>query len=320
MDYIGHKCPACNKYFHVGEDIVVCPECGTPHHRECYDELGHCFNAEKHSDGYDYTSDESSGGTAATIKCIKCGGENDADAFFCKHCSAPLSVEDTHQAQQPTGNMGGFPNMNGVGSNAYPFMDPMGGVAEDTELEDGITAGEIAKYVKQNTPYYMRVFNNIKANNKSRFCFTAALFAGGFLLYRKMYKIGAIITAIQLAILVFSTYITVAYSTQYSEMQSLTTYSQVMSFFSSHTSTEVFILYLPLILYALQLVLMIIIGITFNRLYYKHCVTEVAKIKANPGEESAETALQTKGGVNTPLAISLLVTYMLMNFIPRFFI
>ena len=29
-------------------DIVVCPECGTPHHRKCYIENGKCANADKH--------------------------------------------------------------------------------------------------------------------------------------------------------------------------------------------------------------------------------------------------------------------------------
>ena len=54
MDYIGYKCPVCDKYFHVGDDVVVCPECGTPHHRECYKNLGHCVNEDKHSQGFDY--------------------------------------------------------------------------------------------------------------------------------------------------------------------------------------------------------------------------------------------------------------------------
>ena len=26
-------CPVCKKQFEDGDDIVVCPECGTPHHR-----------------------------------------------------------------------------------------------------------------------------------------------------------------------------------------------------------------------------------------------------------------------------------------------
>lgn len=36
MDYRGQHCPICGKEFCDGDDIVVCPECGTPYHRECY--------------------------------------------------------------------------------------------------------------------------------------------------------------------------------------------------------------------------------------------------------------------------------------------
>ena len=47
-------CPVCKKQFEDGDDIVVCPECGTPHHRECYNSIHHCANADLHSEGYDF--------------------------------------------------------------------------------------------------------------------------------------------------------------------------------------------------------------------------------------------------------------------------
>ena len=48
QNYINEKCPVCGKEFRQEDDIVVCPDCGTPHHRECYKQLGHCAHAEKH--------------------------------------------------------------------------------------------------------------------------------------------------------------------------------------------------------------------------------------------------------------------------------
>ncbi len=48
MNYIKYKCPVCNNQFKEDDDVVVCPECGTPHHRECYIENGKCANADKH--------------------------------------------------------------------------------------------------------------------------------------------------------------------------------------------------------------------------------------------------------------------------------
>lgn len=48
MKYTNYKCPVCNNQFNEEDDIVVCPECGTPHHRECYIQKGKCINSDKH--------------------------------------------------------------------------------------------------------------------------------------------------------------------------------------------------------------------------------------------------------------------------------
>ena len=48
MKYSNQKCPVCNNQFAEDDDVVVCPECGTPHHRECYIQNGECANADKH--------------------------------------------------------------------------------------------------------------------------------------------------------------------------------------------------------------------------------------------------------------------------------
>lgn len=48
MKYTNYKCPVCNNQFVEEDDVVVCPECGTPHHRECYIQNGKCANADKH--------------------------------------------------------------------------------------------------------------------------------------------------------------------------------------------------------------------------------------------------------------------------------
>lgn len=219
MDYIGNKCPVCGKYFHADEDVVVCPECGTPHHRECYEAIGHCCHQDRHASGYDYESEQEQVNDEV-ILCRSCGKPNDKNAFFCKYCAAPLSREDEH-TQQPRGAAGQPDGANGMGGGmpfgAGPamYMDPLGGVPADTDMGEGITAGEMAKYVKQNTPYFIRVFHNIKEFNRSRFSFCAALFAGGYLLYRKMYKIGALLTALQLGLMILSTYITIRYQSDF---------------------------------------------------------------------------------------------------------
>ena len=52
MNYKGVSCPVCKQEFKEGDDIVVCPVCGAPHHRACYHQLGHCaLEQELHEQG-----------------------------------------------------------------------------------------------------------------------------------------------------------------------------------------------------------------------------------------------------------------------------
>ncbi|MEG2081411.1 MAG: RING finger protein [Oscillospiraceae bacterium] len=54
MSYDGEKCPICAKEFTEDDDVVVCPICGTPHHRSCYLNNKDCANVGLHASGYIY--------------------------------------------------------------------------------------------------------------------------------------------------------------------------------------------------------------------------------------------------------------------------
>ena len=38
--YYGCPCEGCGRPLTLKEDIVVCPDCGAPYHRTCYEKLG----------------------------------------------------------------------------------------------------------------------------------------------------------------------------------------------------------------------------------------------------------------------------------------
>ncbi|MGN1195963.1 MAG: RING finger protein, partial [Acutalibacteraceae bacterium] len=52
MKYENLICPGCGEVFKEGDDVVVCPECGTPQHRQCYEKNGGCVNAALHEQGF----------------------------------------------------------------------------------------------------------------------------------------------------------------------------------------------------------------------------------------------------------------------------
>lgn len=37
--YTGNHCPVCEQAFTDEDDIVVCPDCGTPYHRACWQKV-----------------------------------------------------------------------------------------------------------------------------------------------------------------------------------------------------------------------------------------------------------------------------------------
>ena len=54
MRYENNICDGCKKKFSETDDIVVCPVCGTPQHRECYEKNGECVNAALHESGFSW--------------------------------------------------------------------------------------------------------------------------------------------------------------------------------------------------------------------------------------------------------------------------
>lgn len=315
MDFIGNKCPVCQKYFHADDDIVVCPECGTPHHRECYEQTGHCCNEHRHAQGYDYAESEEAAQHQGK-KCPSCGKSNPENAFFCNFCGSSLTQQQNAQSAQQ--NPVGDQNANGQAGSPFfvNVLDPLGGVPADTDLGDGVTAGEAAKYVKQNPPYFVRVFSNIKNFNKSKFSFAAAIFPGGYMLYRKMYKLGALFTLLHFALEIFQTYLYLYIMNTDTMKNTSDMISSLMSFTDASIS-NVSILYLYEMIFGAIIALRIVIGICFNRMYFKHCKKQIVSIKENAGEsENPDTLLQTKGGVNMPLAASIYTAYLIIMYLP----
>lgn len=332
MDYIGNKCPVCDEYFHANDDIVVCPECGTPHHRECYNEIGKCANFDKHTNGFDYQENitNNTENDDSIITCKNCGAKNSDSAFFCTHCHTPLHEQQSYKTQtnnsqnNPYGASPFGASPQGQNPNIIMF-DPLAGVSPNTDLGEGITAGETAKFVKQNTPYFITIFNNINKFSKSRFNFCAMLFGGGYLLFRKMYKIGSIITAIQTAMIILYFYLDyyIASSNSYKKIfdaLSKNDYNAYALYLSDLSGNELLIILLFAILAFMILIMGIVIGCCANRMYYKHCKKQITKIKhdvENPKECSE--ILTKKGGVNLLLGISLWVTYIILSYMPIFF-
>ena len=104
MRYTGNLCDGCNEPLLSEEDVVVCPECGTPQHRQCYDKNNQCVNAHLHGEGFTWqgsvsekTSVESSTlvneeKNGSDIICPNCKGSNPQGAEVCRHCGMKFTM------------------------------------------------------------------------------------------------------------------------------------------------------------------------------------------------------------------------------------
>lgn len=156
-------------------------------------------------------------------------------------------------------------------------------------MADNVTAGEVSKFVGKNTNYFMRVFGSILRTNKSRFSFVSAILPGAYMLYRKMYAIGIVISVIVVGLLAGTLIIqstpefTEAYNIymdNYSAiLQSGYSGANVGDLFAGMSSTNLLYFAVPYILGAIRFAIMLICGFRTNRMYFKHCIKKISSIK-----------------------------------------
>lgn len=309
QNYINEKCPVCGKEFRQGDDIVVCPDCGTPHHRECYKQLGHCANEERHGA---FEWEESIPGTApntaapqgapagaGTVTCPYCGTKNPASGRYCLNCGAPL-VQEERPSQEA-------------------FIEERRKAFENiftNEDFDGVSPKEAALYVKTGIEYFLVRFAMFTKGRKFDTNFSAFIFSYFYLFYRKMYAIGAAVLAATLILSVPDMLINLQAVQEYYVQMGLL--SQVIWEVPHQDTLAVYALVASVLIWAIRIGLFLFA----NKLYYQKVVSSVKGIKArltdsegmiNEGEYI--NALKAKGGTSMVLPIVLIVLSLAASFV-----
>lgn len=229
MFFEGNSCPECGLVFADGDDIVVCPECGTPHHRECWRARGGvCRNAELHGTDYVWQSqkpaepppgdEEEKPAETGALVCTYCGESNPSDALSCFSCGAPI-------LRRP----GGKPFGRTLELDEQIFMRGIG-CPPDTKI-DGMSVRDAAMYVQQSAPRYIAKFLRSSEGGRLGWNWAAFAFSPYWFFYRKLYKVGALFLALALAFSLFvSPYLSRAYGKYENvaaELSGLTDESQI---------------------------------------------------------------------------------------------
>lgn len=276
-NYIGANCPVCDKPFTVDDDIVVCPICGTPHHRICYQELERCACDSLHAQGHVWeppkTEDEPlpaqdggqppfGAGTLGDRVCPSCGADNPLDSIFCLKCGARLDQQGT-----PTYN---------AASSAYTAA--FGGVSPNEKIA-GVTARDLALYVGTGSHYFLPRFQAIDEGAPVSVN-VPALLNFLYLFYRKMYTAGAILLgfyAVMQIPSVFYTFEMVGYFVQHINEVLPHMDMSVLTAFVPQRFTWTLVA-MPIARY-LMLAVSIMLSLFGNRIYLASAVSNIRRIR-----------------------------------------
>ena len=208
--YIGQPCTSCRNVFKEGDEIVVCPECGSPYHKNCYQLEGRCINTLLHESGSEWHPEPVVGinSSATEAVCPNCGAHNDPESFFCTSCGASLKSERPGYDSIPTyTDMAGGSANNNAGRQQQTYQNPYGQpfvnyqtVPEDAPV-DSNTAGEYMRYVGVKFYYYLPKFMKFaKGESKASLNFAALFFTPFWFFYRKMPLYGIVTLVLRIIV------------------------------------------------------------------------------------------------------------------------
>lgn len=294
LNYTGVSCPYCNQKFNEDDDIVVCPECGAPHHRECWEKENKCHFSVLHSENFEwkkpFDEEKAEEENVKTVTCSFCGTENPENAISCKKCKSPINIVSNDSE-------------NKTGQDAFlaSLTDPLGGVPKNADI-GGVTAEELGKFIGDRSPYFVRMFYILtKRNSSVSFNFFACIFNGFWFLSKKMYKLGIALCAVSM--LVFSARAV----TEYYLLSTLGSEFTVNDLMQSPTIGVTMAAYF---LSMVQFAIMVLCGMFANSLYMKHCTKTIKSVE---NSETKSAVFAKKGGVNMVIAVSLYACYMIIS-------
>ncbi len=155
--FANKKCPICHAPFTEKADIVVCPECGTPHHRQCYLAKGHCGVEEYHAQGFVWNGllpDEEAAQPEQTAQ-------------------QPEPAHDPHRGEYPAGvpNPEPRPEFRGMDKIQDPeeyYKRFQMLVTDDVRGDDGVSLHELCAFAAKSVYHYGRAFSTFRGEITGR--------------------------------------------------------------------------------------------------------------------------------------------------------
>lgn len=350
MIYMNIECPVCGEKFTEQDDVVVCPVCGTPHHRDCWKANGGCKNEALHNEGYIWQHPLAGNDTASHEDfktCPRCGEKNAVYEPICTRCGERLKAnrQTIHDVmppfQPPIGEQNGdyttAPNPNNFSpyQNVYA-ADARTVYGDDAKIED-ISVTEIAEYVQKDSTKYIGKFLTMEEKNtKLNWNWSAGIFSVFWYFYRKMMGVGFAVLALLLSAMMLSSVIPVSIYNKYQpevyeqyendvnalveQMESIRESGALTESVEDYYASMFNILFSPIqvssfvMFAALTLIINITFGFFSNYLYRKKVLKDIRAIRQIASDSMTyHIYIRQRGGVSVINAIMPIVIYMFFN-------
>ena len=291
------KCAVCQAYLFEDEEIVWCPTCGAPQHKECYKQFGKCgytdihgtkeleeiLKAEKQEEKKEEPKVE-----VNLVECPACHTKYERDLENCPECSAE--------------------NLSGKMPTFFAF-DFLGGVKPNQDIGEGVTAEKAKRFVMTSTHKIIPKFLAFKNGAKKFFSWWAFLFPAANFAARKMYGAAVLSGIVETAglLLLFP------FNLAMNELE-LTTGTKLYEYLEKNATKEFFYLTaLAFVGVSVLVLYRLFSGFAFDKIYYKHTIAKIKKIEAEYEKEDIPTAFRKYGGYNI---FGFILTEIIVQYLP----
>ena len=307
--YYGCPCEGCGKPLTLQDDIVVCPDCGAPYHRTCYEKMGLCIHAPAHGAGYEWKFPYQD---AQLRTCPTCGERTLRSENVCRCCGAALPPES---AEQPNDRAAASAEQNQDFDYSRMYRDEMyrnftekvvdpvhrnvrAAFGKD-ELIDGVPYQDWVDFIGTAAPVYLNDYSQMQLrHSKISMSFSALLFGPFYFFYRKAWKPAFGFLAAELLLFI---------PTLISMMQ--TTGSPLTAGISAST-----LVMLSRIMSLLSFALMLVRGLYGKWLYRRSAAARIRRIRAEfPDPEQRRAVLNAQGGVRFAACIGAFILLMVIG-------
>ena len=265
QEYLNQPCIVCGEIFSEQDDVVTCPECGTPYHRACWKQNGKCVNTALHEHGASWILERKA-------------AEKEAR-------EAERRAEEAEQAAER--ERSGQDMINGGlydGVRLKPD-DPCIGLNPEEQL-DGVTISEAAAFVRTNRFYYLPLFRLMQRTGKKLSFNILSLFAPHFYFAnRKMWGFAMLALLVNTILEIPAVILVLSDSLDIS-----------LSWADVNTAAFQTVYNASLVLYVFFSMLWAVCG---NYLYYRFAVRKISGIKKTAvSREDAMQKMQQAGGTS----------------------